>query len=226
MSDALTTAVTLADVKNFLGIAVTDTTEDTLLNLVIPTATAAVEAYLCRLIGSNTYTEYYSSNNKPFFSLNQRPVTAITNLWLDNGAYWGQSSNPFASNTLLVQGVDYALFIDQPDGSSRSGLVENVGQGTWNAPWAYTPGIISPLVAPPIGNIKVQYTAGYATIPGNVLLACYMAVARIRNMGAYGQAISSERYEEYSVSFAPNKGGILTTEIRSLLAPYKEVVIG
>ena len=209
----------LSDVKTFLSIR--DTSEDTLLQLLIPQVSALIEEYCDRTFGKNTYTEYYLGNGKSFFPLNQRPVYSITNLWQDDNAYWGSASNPFSSLTLLQYGVDYALEIDQPDGSSRSGLVFNV-DGWWDAPFTYTPGIITPTLGPYVGNIKVTYVAGYAPVPAQIELACNMAIANLRNTSQYGTAISTETFEEYSVGLDGSKH-VLTEPVKNILARFRNV---
>jgi hypothetical protein len=214
---------TLSDLKTFLNI--NDTSEDSALNLVIPQVSAAMIEYLDKgAFGQTTYIEIYSGNGQADLVLNQRPVSSISSIYLDDAAYWGQAPGAFAPGTLLQEGVDYALIIDQPDGSSRCGMVRNLN-GFWDVPFTYTPGIITPFVGPGNGNIKITYTTS-ANVPAQIQLACNMAIASIRNTAAYGQAISSESYEEYSVSL-PTDGmrHIFTPEVRSLLARFRNVAI-
>jgi hypothetical protein len=214
---------TLSDLKTFLGI--TDTSEDTLLSLLITQVSDAIQEYCGRTFGSSSYTEFYCGDGKPYLSLNQRPVTSISNIYLDNGAFWGSTSGSFSSGTLLNAGVDYALVIDQPDNSSRCGLVFNIN-GWWDVPFTYTPGIISPNLGPGVGNIQVTYTAGYASVPTQIELAANMAIARIRQYAPYGAPLSSERYEEYGYSLAAQaKHHIFTPEVTSLLSRFRDPAI-
>lgn len=214
---------TLSDVKTVLG--VTDTSEDTLLNLLITWASNAIEEYCDRVFGTATYTEFYSGSGTPYLTLNQRPVTSITSVYLDNGAYWGSASGAFGSSTLLTAGTDYALVKDQANGSSRCGLLYRIN-GCWDRPLSYSPGLIAPFDGPATGNAKVVYVGGYATVPTNVALACQLAVASVRQMAQYGQALQSEGYEEYSYTLvAAARRHVLSPEVRSMLARYRNVAV-
>lgn len=214
---------TLSDLKLTLGI--TDSTEDSLLTLLITQVSNFIEEYCGRTFASTSYTEYYCGNNQPFIVLNQRPVTAIASVYLDDNALWGQAPLSFAAGTLLTAGVDYALDIDQPDGSSRSGRLYNAN-GYWDAPFTHTPGIITSFLGPFKGNIKITYTAGYSSVPTALALECNMAIAKIRQMAQYGMAIASQSYEEYSIAFmADAQRHMLSPEVRSVLARYRNIAV-
>lgn len=213
----------LSDLKAFLGIASGDTSEDALLNTLITQCSDLIEEFCGRVFGTASYTEYYCGDGRPFLVLNQRPVTAITSLYLDETAFWGQAPNAFAAATLLTEGTDYALDKDQPNGSSRSGLVFNIN-GAWPVPVNYSPGLISPVIGPGVGNIKVTYTAGYASVPTPLTLACNMLIAKVRNSKTYGEALVSETDEVYSYQLAGEaKVGMFSKEVASVLARYRNV---
>jgi len=213
----------ITSLKTFLGIS--DDSEDNLLALLIPQVSDAIEEYLGRTFTSATYTEYYMGEGTPFLVLNQRPVTSITSVYLDEEGYWGQPSGSFAAPTLLQQGVDYALEIDQSDGTSRSGKLYRI-KSYWPIAFTYITGVISSNMGPATGNVKVTYVGG-SNAPANVKLACNMAIARIRLLAPYGMALQSESYEEYSYSllgYVPDH--IFTAEVRSLLARYRTIALG
>lgn len=290
---------TLADLKAMLNISSSDTTEDTVLNLLITQVGDMIQEWCGRTFGQANYTEYYVGNGQQEFALNQRPAMMVvqsgctctsgsptitglastTNLingmavvsddvttvpsgatissktsnsvtlsanctasgthsiffglavWLDEGAMWGQASSssytPFAAGTLLTPGSSYALEIDQTDGiSSRSGLVYNVN-GYWPEPFVYNVGLISPMLGPSNGNIKVSYTGGYGTVPTPMELACNLAIARIRNLKVYGEAVTAEKDEVYSYNLkAAAKAGVFAPEVTSILARYRNLAVG
>jgi hypothetical protein len=146
-------------------------------------------------------------------------------IWQDDNALWNQAEGAFAADTQLIPGQDYALKVDQADGGSRCGLVYNAN-GYWDAPFTYTPGVISPALGPFYGNIMVQYTAGYGVIPAQIEMACNMAISKFRNLAGYGQALVSENYEEYNYALANQLlPHALSPEVRSMLARYKNVAV-
>lgn len=154
------------------------------------------------------------------------PLTFGLAVWLDNAGYWGSSSTAFAASTLLAYGADYALKVDQADGSSKSGLVARLG-GWWDRPFVRTYGLLSPLIGTGTGNIKVGYTAGYATIPMDLELACNLAVARVAGSAAYGQAVASKSYDGYSVSLlgGASKVAIFSPDVAAILANYRSLPV-
>ncbi len=209
-----------------LGIPAADTTEDNLLTALMGQASTLIENYCDRLFGADEFTEFYSGDGTPILALNQRPVIAIANLWMNDSAFWGQAGT---YGTALTQGADYALQIDQRDGTSNSGLVLSIN-GAWDIPFNYAPGLIYPFLGPGNGNIKVQYTAGYVTIPQDIQLALFMQVAAIRNTKNYGQLLASESLNDgggansYSIAAKP-KIGVLSPEVCSILARYRNIAV-
>lgn len=207
---------------------ITTTAEDTRLDILINAVLAAVESYCDRNIISRTYTEYYSGNGRAFIVLNQRPVTSITSIYLDDNGFWGATSGGFSTSNLLTAGTDYALYIDTPEGYSASGMVYS-RKGYWDVPTAYSPGLISPSYGPMNGNIKVTYVAGYLTLPADLQLAVNLSVSRIRNSTIYGQMVKEESYEEYAYKLAQpdNIDSALPPEAKAILARgYREIAIG
>jgi hypothetical protein len=148
-----------------------------------PQVLTLIEEYLGRKIKQATYTELYSGNGQAFLVLRQRPVQSITALYLDDYAYWGDAPGAFdPATTLQVEGTDYALDRDQPDGSSRSGLVYRV-HGYWPRPITYGPARIAPELGPRAGNIKITYTAGYADPPPDLQLAVSLTLKHVWELG-------------------------------------------
>lgn len=222
---------TLAGVKQYLLMPAGYTREDARLTTWITQVSAAVELYLGRTIASYAYTEFYDGQGTDQLILKQRPVTAITNIWENPFGYWGDPNlvNPASvfqtPQDLLVEGTDYALRRDQPDGSSLSGIVYKIND-VWDKFIQRAPGILSATYQIGYGSIMIQYTAGYLTIPTDLTLALDMCVAYLRNWAVYGRPLSSESYEERSVTYEKlGKFGILAPAIW-LLAKYKTPSFG
>jgi hypothetical protein len=218
---------TLCRVKGVLEIPESDTTKDSLLRQLITEVSGLVEEVCGRKFGTATYTEFYSGDNSSMLVLAQRPVTAIVNLWEDEDGYWGAGSvDAFNADHLLVSGRDYALAKDQPDGSSRSGLVYRIN-GTWSRPYQTAAGNLSAAAPFGTGNIKVTYTAGFGAVPAAVELAVQTAVGRVMQSMRHGGLVSGESYSDYSYTLAVGQArqdGLLAlpAEAVSMLGRYRE----
>jgi hypothetical protein len=202
-------------IKTQLGIPLADTSEDYLLQILMGQTSTTIENWCDRSFsGQQTYAEYYSGDGST-----------------DDNGFWGQTPGAFDSTTLLQNGVDYALQMDGPNGAySGSGIVQQL-TSQWDVPFSYVPGIISPFVGPPDGDIFATYVAGFPTAPADLQLALFLQIAAIRNGKNYGQLLSSESRNDgagsqsYSLA-AKSMAGILTPEVRSILARYRNCAIG
>ena len=157
-------------------------------------------------------------------------MTAITSVWASDETAWGQGSVPGAES-LLVAGTDFALDTDQPDGSSRSGIVYRLNGAVWHRPYVSTAGNLSASAPYPNGNVKVVYQAGFATVPGDVELATQMSVSRMANVVKTGAMLSAESTPGYSYTVANSSLGTagnisLPAEAIAILASYREFPIG
>lgn len=213
----------LADIDNVklaLGIAADDTSEDDLLNLLIAQVTALIEAELHRKILRANYVEYYSGTGTPFLVLAQRPVVAAGLEVREDLSGWYGTGAGFGTDTVLTYGTNYALRVDQPDGSSRAGVLARL-DGVWKRPVRRPGGLVNvltPVLGESLGSLKVTYTAGYATLPADVEFAAIMAIAKARQVLPYGQMLGSESYEERAVAFVNlwKTTGILSEAMASL----------
>jgi len=197
-----------------------------------PMAVALIEEYLGRKIMQATYTEYYSGTGRPFFALRQRPVQSISALYLDEEAFWGDAPGAFnPTTTQLIEGTDFALDRDQPDGSSRSGLVYKIND-YWPRPIVRAFGRIAPDLGPRVGNIIVSYTAGYQTLPNDLGLAVSLTMAHLLQLGRRGGVVQSESHGEgfnyqFSVKVAEaSAADILPPYVKRILARYRNVAVG
>ena len=163
---------TRAEVETWLGITTTITEgERGLLNMLLPSAEAAVKKYIGYDPVQATRTEYYplgpfrhsddeaetidvqggvavfqgTRYDDNILILNHLPVRSITTLYEDRDARAGQGSNPFPAGSLLTAGTQYYLDLTA-SGISKSGFVYRVGSGWPNVP----------------GSVKITYVAGYS----------------------------------------------------------------
>lgn len=175
--------------------------------------------------------------------------------WQDSGGAFGQGGSGIYPDTAqLFLGTDYVLQVDQPDGSSKSGLIKRMGAGTgagilsWPWPDVYGRGSLTAQRLPswralPWGNVKIQYAAGIgigATSPPSAVntmpstwtawdlsLATAEVAAWAANNAPYGGEgqITSESYEEYSMSLGVLGKEPALSSVRQVLSHYREVVI-
>lgn len=224
--------------KTYLDIPQTDTTEDSKLLLLAEDASNLIEEWLNRNrstginfdnLSKQSRTEYYDGTNSNLLVLRHRPVFTLSTgdadpqVWVSLNGFFGQASGAFTdSNDLLTYGDDFVVRIDQPDGSSRSGILVRIGD-FWLRPINRRRGLLSPFIADAQGNIKVTYTAGYTadTIPPAFRLAANMLVARLRAFFPYGERIQSESYEERSVSYNLPDRDKLFDMIKSVIWGYR-----
>jgi hypothetical protein len=200
--------LTLANLKAFIGMSASDTTYDTQLTLVLNGVEQSITTYLGYNPASASATEYYSGNGTYQIVLNRKPVAnaaAVTAVYEDTGAYWGQATDPFPSTTLLTQGTDYAVNIE---GVSQTGILTRI-KNVWPTQWTWLPGKLAANLGPVPGCVKVTYTAGWTTYgPADVIQAAYAEAAarwasRLTGMGA----LTSESMDGYGISLAQLQTG-------------------
>lgn len=215
----------LVEVKTYLGIDLCNTSEDNLLNMFIEFSSHWILELLNRGMDLElkSRTEYYNGTGTAYLLLNKRPVftTPTIQVFVDQNGYWGQGPNAFPSNTQLVYGTDFVLKIDQDNGSSRSGILVNLKR-FWQKPAVRQVGFLTPFSGDSFGNVKIVYTAGYTpdTIPSPLRVATNLLVAKMRYLMPLGMELSSDSYEERSISLASQKEYFLTT-IKPMILPYR-----
>jgi len=202
---------------------------DFVASTLAPQAAALIEEYLGRKVMQATYTEFYSGNGQPFIVLRQRPVQSITALYLDEQAYWADATGAFdPTTTALVEGTDFALDRDQPDGSSRSGLVYKIND-YWPRPITSTYGRIAPDLGPRVGNIKITYVAGFLVEPPDLRLALALTQAHLVQLARRGGLVQSgtDVNGDYTVAVPKDyDGDILPPHVKRILARYKNIPVG
>lgn len=169
-------------------------------------------------------TEYYDGTGTQKLLLRNRPIPTPTavQVWTTQSGYWGSVTDSFSSADALTYGVDFAVRIDQPDGSSRSGILLRIGN-YWERPTIRSRGLLSPYLGEGNGNIKVTYTGGYTvdTLPSPFRLACVLLVSRLRYIFPLGVELGSEGYEERSISVITSEKTKLLALVMPLLRNYR-----
>lgn len=233
---------TVQSVKVLLGIPASNTSEDDKLGMMLDAADRAIKKHVGLDIEETTYpgaaqngsgdAGYYSGNDSQILLLKHRPLTAVSTIHLDNAGRFGDNPDgSFPASTLLTFGTDYVIVWDGclPGTSTKCsyrGQIERVG-GVWPAMWRYIAGSITPRQRGHQGNIKVAYTAGYATVPNEYVQACAELVAYLRVITPLGMRMQSESYEDYSYNLAQlaDQGVLEIGSLRHLLSQEKEIYI-
>lgn len=214
------------EVKNQAGINPGDLSKDAQIGMFINGIGDLVTQYLGRDIALTNYTEYYSGDGRPFLLLRQYPVVSVTLVCEDQTGYAGQNpSDPFDPSLNLVQGVDY-MVMPGNNGIGSSGMLRRIGnRGWWSQPskkaWHLS-------TEPPIprGNIKVEYIAGFATIPPAIQMAVNDLVIQKVRSAAAGRMTSSESYQEASASwFGPGEMDKVFGSVKQVLGRYRSIPI-
>jgi len=148
--------ITVAEAKQVLpGLNASSSTEDTVIGVLVDAASVWIARY-CGYPGKTptvediSYTRYLTPDDSEDLILDVTPVVSITTIHDD-------ISREYAAAT-LVDSSDYTLL----DGDA--GLVATTANGTHS--WS-------------VGSkraVKAVFTAGYATIPDDMKLACRMMV--------------------------------------------------
>lgn len=138
---------TLADIKALLGI--TDTTQDTRLEILINSASATIAAACDRLFTRSTYTaETHPGTNRQMLLLDQWPIVSVSAVY---------------SGDTLMDAADYEL---KAQDMSMGGLYKADG---WNQNTTYATGLTTDTWASG-RDYSVTYIAGYY-MPNDVTVA-------------------------------------------------------
>jgi hypothetical protein len=221
------------------ALRVSDAAQNEVLAQLLPMAEDAAESYCKRKFGLASHTEFPKGGGESF-TLRERPVASTgLSVYLDVNGFFGKGTNAFASGTLLTEGVDYVLQRDQTDGSSKSGVVFRLGGGAVGGPlawpWAFDlprgslTARLSPRWPGVPGCVSVTYAAGYSltTVPYDLQAAVIELCGWLYRNLRYSGPLQSEHLADYQYQLAQalHQGPLELGTTRSLLAPYREVVI-
>jgi len=196
---------TLPIVKTHIGIA--GTSDDDLLNQLI----IGVESTILNYTGRKSFetasrTEYQDGNGKDELFLKHRPVTAVSGVWVDADGHFGKGTDAFPSSSEWTEGDSFVPTSEEANEQNASILL------ALNRVWTVGR-----------GNIKITYTAGYSSIPGDLTLAANMLVALARKGREAGGQLASESLDRYSYTLLTSTNSMMYPEagaIRSILARY------
>ena len=190
--------VTLNTTKEFVGVPLSETSMDTLLENFINAASERCERYTNRKFTDTLYTEYRDGSRTIELLLHQWPVTSITELNPDPDRKWLAAT---ALDSSVIQ-----IFQDQN--------LEGIGvRRTDGAIFPRGPGII-----------KIQYNAGYTAFaaPSDLQEACKIAVAYWFNKNQnreYSTSTKSKGDEDVSILQG------LPADAREILEDYKRLEV-
>jgi hypothetical protein len=216
--------IDLQELKILLEIDPNNDSEDVKLTFFIEYATSIIEEILNRPgLGKQSRTEFHSGTGTNRLLLKHRPVftTPAIEVYTDDGGYYATASGSFnVSTSLLTYGSDYTLQIDQPDGTSRCGILVRIGD-FWKKRNYRQTGLLSPFLGDGFGNIKVVYTGGYTmdTLPPAIRQAMVLMIARMRYILPLGLELTSESYEERSISMGGSWAGANRNYFLTLVKP-------
>jgi hypothetical protein len=176
---------------------------------------------------ARTYTEFYWGRNRREMILRQRPVQAVSALYYDPTGYFGQGNPSFdPTSTLLTDGIDYTLRIDNNDAveKSKAGIVLKIN-GYWPGSTDRVRGLLgaNPVDAP--GNIKVIYTGGWSVLPAPIVYATNMLAGVMKRSATKGGVLQSETVDYYTYTLASANKGTELGDIKQSLSRYKAMQI-
>lgn len=166
---------TLALAKNYLRIPTLETSQDSIIELLINSSSQAIERECNRVLKKRPapLVEYHHGRRSNIILLREFPIISITELRFD-------ASSEFTDASTLVDPASYSLADDDMS------IVRKKG---------YFPDGVK--------NIKVTYEAGYATVPSDLEHACLWTVTwyyKIRVSEDIGRTTKSKDGESLSYS--------------------------
>ncbi len=231
--------ITLANVKANLGL--TSSAEDVSLGNFIRYADCAIKNYCARDLELTVYpgaaldgvgdSGIYCGDDTRYLVARQYPVLSVQHVYYDPSGYFGQNPvGAFAPATELTLGTDFALHIDgclpgTTTPCSYRGTIERLN-GIWPALRQWKVGAITPTLTPTQGNIGVQYTAGFTTVPADLESAAFQLVVDFRRNKLFGSGrVQNESYENYSVALAQARLATAPEigSIRGMLSKYRRI---
>ena len=181
----------VANVKEHLGIATAQAGDNAFLTNLITRCSAFLMRVTRRNLTAAARADIEDGTGTEFLRLRDWPAVSIGTVWEDPDQNWTTST--------VVAAADYIL---QAGGDGRPArLIKKSG-----IPWARFP-----------QSVKVQWTAGYATIPTDLEMIALEVIAnkwrRRRNEGL----ASKSTPDGTLVMFSPSD---INADIRRLLAPH------
>lgn len=191
---------------------VTDTGSDALLGqlLLELDETVAQVTGRERVPGRNPFesvqaTEFYDGSGRELLVLRRRPVTAVAEVRVHAGGHYGQGADAFPAGSAWTVGQHYS--IPRTDATEQNGSMLAAIGGCWPEGR---------------GNVRVQYTAGYAAIPADLALAVHLLGGRLFYSLKQGGLLEGETIGRYSYRLLNDDQSMEIVTARSILARYRE----
>lgn len=225
--DEMGNLTTIANVKTLLQIS--DTSQDSILSLLIGSVSSQIESYCGRSFGYADYDEILASNNRQLLQLNQWPIKKIT--------FIKKSGNT------LVAGQDYQTYSQYL----------NAGQVYRGSGWTGSSWVRGLTADPYTGEFiyEVSYSAGYVLpgtiaptpppavdpLPSDIEFAAISMVSKaytLINSGNLGENLSSIKEGGLAYSWETGKNippelfqmtAGMPIQFAQLLNPYRKVAI-
>lgn len=189
----------LANVKEHLQIASTDTSKDAFLENLINRSYKVLEKYIGRQIKSRSYTEHYDGDGTDTLLVEQWPIISVTSLHDD-------IDRKFESDSLIAA-ADYVIYGD----NLGDYKIRLLGQGSFRFGYG-------PVFTDAVQNIKIVYTAGYATIPADIETASIIHVSHMFNKSA-AEGHLSMSLGGLAKTYDPKA---IPEEVKFMLEPYRK----
>lgn len=190
---------------------------------------AEVEAALKRRVRQNIESASYTSiplDAPPHkhLTLPERPVQLSGLAVYYNPTARGEVA-AFTSDHLLVHNRDYRLVTDPNNASlSRSGVLVRLTRSVWGLDYRYPPNCLAPQYEAESGAVLATWTAGYSSVPADLVLAVHLGTAALFQRRKYGAVFTSESLTGYSRSLgagpATADAVLSSPEIAALITPF------
>jgi hypothetical protein len=218
--------LSLSLLKTQLGI--TNTAQDTYLNLILNSTEANIKNYLGYDPEETDILEYADGWGTHTIYLRRSPVDSIEHVYEDEYGYYGQGTNAFQSTSELTEGVDYVMAKDH----TNNWIIRRI-----NRVWPYRldrqPGAVTSTMGKCPGCVKIEYTVDNT----DVMYACNQAgqlesIARFR-LGLTGTGVvTADSMDGASVSInnwrrnpynerADSKDQFISPIVSTLLHPFR-----
>ena len=178
--------------------AVPSSVADATLEDILDGAEASAELYLGYALTGATVTDYLDGQGVPELVLPRKGVASVTSVYEDSGGRYGDNPDGFDTDSLLEEGVDYALQVKGPD---RTGILVRYG-GVWAPSRIRRWRRLADGKLAAYGSVKVVYTTN--DVAADVAEAIYLEAAARYMAGATGYGVqTSSSLDARSVSVTP-----------------------
>lgn len=189
--------VALSDIKSYLGISITDTTDDSFLNLLISGVQETVENYCERHFEVDTYTEQHIITHKIF--PRQYPIKSVDKISRIGTGMTNLDTNEVTNYKIVNSYID---LLDYQYLTMSNRLKYSNSEESY---------------------VEITYTAGYDTIPFDLQLAVIkLVVLEYKKSREDRLGVESER-EGAVQRVYEKKDSEMPMEIEKVLIRYKKV---